>query len=265
MWAQLTGGGDQPLKKSVDRAKLTAAVSEAARAVDYPVKEGSITFTGGKATTVVSSAGSAINVPETTAMVASGWPQQQLVNAVMNVTEPKLSAVEINRATDEFAVPAMSGPVRVVAGRTSVTLLPAQYGPMLSLVPDSFGTLRPSIDTPRLLALIQAAEPGIVRAPVDATVRLVAGAPKVVPAVVGVRFDEPDVRAAFLAALTSRARTATITMVPVQPTVTTAMAQGWRIKEEISTFTTSFSVNPPRTNNIRVATRDVERHARATW
>jgi len=255
MWAHLTGGEDQPLKISVDRARLTAAVKEVARAVDYPVKEGSITFSGGKATAVVSAPGSAVNVPDTADLVASGWPGRQVVKAVMTVTEPKVSAAEVNRATREFAVPAMSGPVRVVAGRTTVMLQPAQYSPALSMVPDGTGTLRPGIDAPGLLAVIRAVAPGIVRVPVDATVRLVAGEPKVVPAVVGLTFDEPAARAALLAALTSRTRTATITLVPLQPTVTTAMAQGWGVKEEISTFTTSFSVNPPRTNNIRIAAR----------
>jgi vancomycin resistance protein YoaR len=253
MWEHLTGGEDQPLKISVDRAKLTAAVREAARAVDYPVKEGSITFTGGKATVVVSSAGSAVDVPETADAVASRWPGQQVVKAVMNATEPTVPAAEINRVASEFAVPAMSGPVRFVVDRATVTLPPTYYAPTLSLVPDGVGKLRPSIDTPGLLAVIRAVHAGIVRTPVDATVRLVAGAPKVVPAVVGARFDEPAVRAAFLAALTSRARTATITTVPVPPTVTTAMAQAWGVKEEISTFTTGFSANPPRINNIRIA------------
>ena len=124
MWAHLTGGEDQPLKISVDRARLTAAVKEVARAVDYPVKEGSITFSGGKATAVVSAPGSAVNVPDTADLVASGWPGRQVVKAVMTVTEPKVSAAEVNRATREFAVPAMSGPVRVVAGRVTATLQP---------------------------------------------------------------------------------------------------------------------------------------------
>jgi len=253
MWARLTGGEDQPLKISVDRARLTAAVTEAVRAFDDPVKEGSITFTGGKATVVLSAAGSAVNVPETTDLVASTWPRQQVVKAVMNVIPPKLSAAEINRAATDFAVPAMSGPVRFLVGGATVTLPPVHYAPTLSLVPDGTGTLQPSIDVPMLLAMIRAVAKGIERPAVDATVRLVAGAPKVVPAVVGARFDESAVRAAFLAALTSRSRSAMIAMVPVPPTVTTAMAQGWGVKEEISTFTTGFTANPPRINNIRIA------------
>lgn len=253
LWAHLTGGEDQPLKIRVDRAKLTAAVTEAARAVDSPVKEGSITFTGGKATAVVSVAGHAVKVPETTDAVASTWPRQRVVKAVMNLTVPKLSADEINRAAKAFAVPAMSGPVKVLAGGSSVVLKPVQFAPALSLAPDDVGTLRPSIDARKLLAAIRAADPGIERAAADATVALVAGVPQVVPAVVGRRFDALTAPASFLAALTSRARTATIATVPATPKVTTAMAQGWGIKEEISTFTTQFSFNPPRTNNIKIA------------
>ena len=253
LWEYLTGGEDQPLKVRVDRAKLTAAVTEAARAVDSPVKEGSITFTGGRATAVVSAVGQEVKVPETTDAVASAWPRQQVVPAVMNLTQPKLSADEINRAAKEFAVPAMSGPVKVVAGRATVMLQPVQYAPALSLAADGLGTLRPSIDAPKLLAAIRAADPGIERTPVDATVRLVAGAPQVVPAVVGMTFDPAAAPAPFLAALTSPTRTATIGMVAAPPKVTTAMAQGWGVKEEISTFTTYFPVNPPRTNNIKIA------------
>src|SRR5665811_714569 len=105
MWARLTGGEDQPIRVRVDRVKLTAAVTEAARAVDSPVVEGSITFTGGKAITVVSVAGQAVNVAGTTDAVASTWPGQQVVQAVMTITQPKVSAAEVNRAAAEFAAP----------------------------------------------------------------------------------------------------------------------------------------------------------------
>ena len=255
LWAHLTRGEDQPLKIRVDRAKLTAAVTEAARTVDSPVKEGSITFAGGRASAVVSTPGHAVKVPETTEAVASTWPGQRVVKAVMNLTPPKVSADEINRAAREFAVPAMSGPVKVLAGGSSVVLKPVQFAPALSLAPDDVGTLRPSIDARKLLAAIRAADPGIERPAADATVGLVAGAPQVVPAVIGRRFDALTAPASFLAALTSPARIARIATVPNTPKVTTAMAQGWGIKEEISTFTTQFSFNPPRTTNIKIAVR----------
>ena len=253
MWVRLTGGDDQPLRVRVDRAKLTAAVTEAARAVDAPVMEGSITFSGGRAITVVSVAGQALNVPETTDAVASTWPGQQVVRAVMTITQPKVSAAEINRAEKEFATPAMSGPVRLVAGRTSVALQPMQYAPVLSLVADLNRTLQPKVDTAKLLAVVRAAIPGVERDPVDATVSLVAGSPQVVPARVGSTFDMLTVPTSFLAALTSQTRTAPISMVSTPPKVTTEMARGWGIKEKVSTFTTQFPYNPPRTNNMNIA------------
>ena len=255
LWAHLTGGENQPLKIRVDRAKLVAAVTEVARVVDSPVTEGSITFTGGKVTAVVSESGQAVKVPETTDAVVRLWPRQQVVKAVMNLTPPTVSADEINRAAKEFAVPAMSGPVKVVAGPTSVTLQPVQYAPALSLGPDGIGTLQPGIDVPKLMAALRAADPTIERDPVDASVRSVAGAPRVVPAVIGMTLDGSTAPASFLAALTSPTRTATITMVQVSPKVTTATAQAWGVKEEISTFTTHFPFNPPRTNNIKIAVR----------
>jgi vancomycin resistance protein YoaR len=253
MWEHLTGGEDQPLKVRVDRARLTAAVTEAARAVDSPVVEGSITFTGGKATIVPSAVGRAVNVAETTDEIASRWPEQQGVQSVMTITQPKVAPGEIDRAATEFATPAMSGPVQLQADGTTVTLQPVDYAPALSLVPDGTGVLRPIVDEAKLLAAIRASDPSIERSPVDATVRLVSGAPQVVPAVVGSAIAPLTASPSFLAALTSPTRTALIPMVSTAPTLTTEMVQAWGIKEPISTFTTHFPFNPPRTNNMTIA------------
>jgi len=253
LWAHLTEGEDEPLKISVDRTKLTAALTAAARSVDVPVKEGSITFTGGKATAVVSVAGQAVKVEESADAVAAVWPGQQTVAAVMGVTQPKVSADEIARATKEFATPAMSAAVKVVVGRTTVVLQPAQFGAALSVAPDASGTLTPAVDATTLLAAIRAADPGLERKAANATVRLVAGSPQVVPAVTGLAFDDKAVAAPFLAALTSPTRSATLSLVSTPPAVTTAVATGWKIKEQISTFSTNFPANPPRTNNIKIA------------
>ncbi|MBE3074514.1 MAG: VanW family protein [Actinobacteria bacterium] len=256
LWARLTETENQPLKFRVDRGKLSAAVTRAARDLDSPVKEGSIVFTGGKVTAVLSVAGKEVKVPETTDAVASAWPGRQVVQAVTKVTQPKVSADEIKRATKELAVPALSAPVKVVArSHKAVTIMlrPRQYAPALSTTPDGAGRLRLRIDAPKLMAALRTAAPDVESPAVDAAVRLVAGKSVVVPATVGMRFNETSVPASFLAALTSSTRTATIRLVPVSPKVTTATARGWRIKEPISTFTTQFPVNPPRTNNIKIA------------
>ena len=253
LWVHLVGENNRPLETNVDRAKLAAALKKAARVLDSPVKEGSITFTGGKVNLVVSAAGQTVKIPETADAVASVWPGKQVVTVVMNRSLPKVSANEIDRAAKEFAVPAMSGPVEVLAAPAIVTLRPGQYAAALSFATDPGGTLRPVVDSPRLLAAIRAVDPNIERIPVDATVTLQAGAPHLVPEVSGMTFDESTAPASFLAALTSPRRIASLTLKESQPKVTTAMARGWGIKEEISTFTTQFPFNPPRTNNIKIA------------
>jgi vancomycin resistance protein YoaR len=253
MWAHMTGAQNQHSTLVVDRGKLSAAVTKAAGALDRPMREGSITFTGGRVNQVLSVAGVEVRVPETTDAVAAAWPHQQVVQAVATMNQPRVPASEIRRATREFADPAMKGPVTVSVGPATVLLPPSRYSPALSATVDGAGRLQLRIDTPTLMAVIRKAAPGVEHPPVDATVRLVAGRPGVVPAVAGATFDGPAASARFRAALTSPARTATITLIPAPALVTTATAHGWQIREPISTFTTQFPVNPPRTTNIKIA------------
>jgi vancomycin resistance protein YoaR len=253
LWEDLTGTVDEPLRLRIDHAKLDAAVTRAARVVDSRVRQGAITFTGGRTDVVLSAAGRKLNVPQTSEAVASTWPNQQVVQAEVKVTKPRLSAAELERAKREFAEVAMSAPVTVISGGTTIVLEPGQFAPALSAVPDSSGKLELRIDAPVLMAAIRGGAPDLEKPAVDATVRLVGARPTVIPASVGQRFDSAQVAALFKAAVTSSTRTVTIGLVPVTPKVTTATAQGWGIKGTFSTFTTHFPVNPPRTNNIRIA------------
>jgi vancomycin resistance protein YoaR len=253
LWSHLTGGQAQPFALRIDRVKLSAAVTAAARTLARPVSEGSISFGDGKATTVQPVAGFAVRVPETCEAVASAWPLRRVVRAIAAMTEPKVSSAELSRASKELAVPAMMAPVTILAGSDTFALAPRTYGPALSATADRAGRLQLRIDIPTLMAAIRTTAPKVERPGVDATVRLVAGRPHVVVGVEGTGFDEPAVAAAFRVALTSSPRTVTIGLVPAPPKVTAAMAAGWQIKEPISTFTSAFPVNPPRTTNIKIA------------
>ena len=66
------------------------------------------------------------------------------------------------------------------------------------------------------------------------------------------------VQAAVLPALTSPGRVATIAPVQTQPKVTTAMAKAWGVTEVVSSFSSAFPVNPPRTTNITIAARTLD-------
>ncbi len=252
-WTHLSGEKDRPFIIRVDLAKLTAAVRSAAGTLDRPLKEGSITFANGHAIPVLPVVGVTVKVPETSDAVADAWPQRQAVRAVTTTTRPRAPEAEITRATKEFGVPAMKARVIISAGSETVTLEPTTYAPALSTTIDAAGRLRLRIDTPILMAALRRAAPRAEHPGVDATVRLIGGKPAVVPAADGTKFDEPAIAAAFRVALTSSSRAMRLTFVHTPPKVSDATVRGWQITQPISTFTSQFPFNPPRTSNIRIA------------
>jgi vancomycin resistance protein YoaR len=102
-----------------------------------------------------------------------------------------------------------------------------------------------------------AAAAGIEAKARDAKITFTGSKPTVVPSATGATLDEKSVNAAFVPALTSADRTATVTTKVVQPKLTTAQAEKVKPREVISTFTTYFPYNPPRTENISIAARTI--------
>jgi vancomycin resistance protein YoaR len=258
MWRHLTGAQSRPLRISVDDARLSAALRQAARTVDVPATEGSVSFPGGTVRTVLSEPGRALQVPQTASAVVASWPRKAEVDAVVAVVRPRLPHAEVRRAVAAFARPAVSGPLTVQVGSLPVRLQPARFAAAVSLRATPEGRLQPAVDGARMVSMLRAAAPGVEKQPVDATVRLVGGRPVVVPAVVGTRYDASAVAAAVLPALTSPERTARVSPVRTQPKVSTATARGWGVTQLVSTFSTEFPVNPPRTTNITIAARTLD-------
>jgi vancomycin resistance protein YoaR len=113
------------------------------------------------------------------------------------------------------------------------------------------GALVPDLDVDALTALV---DDGISDggAPVDATVALVGGRPKVVPAKPGVTYDPADVSDAFLELVTrpDGEREMDVEATVDEPDFTTADARDLRIKEQVSTFTTYYPYAEYRNINI---------------
>ena len=106
---------------------------------------------------------------------------------------PDIDAADVQEALDTFANPALSGPVTLVFGGSPVQLSPqATTPPALRLEPLD-GELVPALDEEKLVATwsTPASPP---RRPVDATVALVNGKPKVIPAKPGVTYEPADRR-----------------------------------------------------------------------
>nr|WP_272955434.1 VanW family protein [Pedococcus badiiscoriae] len=257
LWDKLTGGADEKLVTVVDRARLEAALTRARATLDAPKVEGAVTFPGGKVSVVRPRTGTTLSVAETADEVVARWPSTSDIAPRLHQDAPAVSADELDRAVAEFATPAMSGPVTVKVGAKSFALQPADYAPGISMRADSTGKLGPVVDNAKLVAAVRkaAAVAGLEATPRDARITFQGAKIVVVPAAVGVTLDDKSVVAAFVPAMTDPARTATVTTTVVQPKLTTAAAEKIKPREVISTFTTNFPHNPPRTTNITIAAR----------
>ena len=112
LWNHLDGGQDEPLRTDVDRDRLRAVLTETAKSIDKTPREGSITFPDGRVRLVAPVNGTTVQVDETTEAVARSWPAEEPVRAVVEAVQPRVSPEELKRANAEFAAPAMSGPLR---------------------------------------------------------------------------------------------------------------------------------------------------------
>ena len=257
LWDKLTGGSDEELAITVDRPRLEAAVQGAEATLDTPVVQGGVTFPGGKVAAVKPQAGAILSVAKTADEVAARWPTTTTVAALLDAVAPAVTSEEVDRAVAEFATPAVSGPVTVKVGAKAFPVAPAAFAPSLSMTPDTEGRLAPVVDNAKLVAAVRkaASVAGLEAKPRDAKITFKGTKVVVVPSAAGATLDEKSVVAAFVPALTDPARTATVTTAVVQPKLTTAEAEKIKPREIVSTFTTNFPYNPPRTNNITIAAR----------
>lgn len=150
---------------------------------------------------------------------------------------PSIDTATIDRFVKRFANPAMAAPVELRFGATDVHLSPAAYGDLLAArhVGD---TLRPAVDARALRRLTDAQLAGApIRRPVPATVALVDGTPRVIPAKPGVTYRAHDVASALMRAIASKRRTATVRATPAKASFTAADARGLGIRSRIGSFT----------------------------
>jgi vancomycin resistance protein YoaR len=167
----------------------------------------------------------------------------------MAEVRPDIDASDVQEALDGFASPAVAAPVTLSFEGNDVKVFPADYTAAITMVPTD-GELVPTLDAAKLSEVVGAKV--TQGAPVDATVRLVDGRPQVVPAKPGVTFDPAELEASFLdaAAAPEGERTLTLGAQVARPEFTTKEARALRVRERVSTFTTSFPYAEYRNVNI---------------
>lgn len=247
VWWRLNGGGDVPLRTTIDTAVAAQALSTTIAAVDRPVVEPVVTF--GPAVQVVRPReGRRVALAATLDRVRAQWPASTRIVGLVERIPPAVTAAEVDRVVAATARPAVATPLSVVLGGTRTVLDPPRFAPALRMVVDG-RSLALRVDAPALAGILREHVSGLETEPVDATVRLAAGRPEIVEAAPGRTLGERDTAAAVLAALLARSgtsgagegaapgeagRAVGIVTKPVPATVTTAEVRAWRVERRLA-------------------------------
>ncbi len=250
LWDYFTGGEDLDPVVTVDEAAMTSAVDRLVEAHSRAPRDGDVVFDEGRVSVVEPRLGERVDADEARLALEAAYLQDTTAELTSVSAQPDVDDSDVAEALEGFANPALSGPVTLVFDRKQVRLTPSEFGPALGMKPRG-GELVPDLDEDRLIRLV---ERGMSKSgrPVDATVRIVDGRPRVIPDKPGVRFRPTDVERAFLRLLRQPAgkREAAVDARVARADFRTADARKLRIRERVSEFTTYFPHAAYRNTNI---------------
>ncbi len=261
MWDWLADRNRVDAVVAVNESALSRSVAAFARQVDDPPVEGAVTFADGEATPTYPLRGSLLDRPAAAGRIRSAFLHDEgpdhVVRLRTRVAQPVVTKDAVSRAMDGFANPATSAPVVVRLDRRVVRLLPQDFTSALSM--QAVGAeLSPHLDAARLLTALGPKMRALSRPPVNATITVVGGRPRLAPARNGRTFDPTDVTGGFLPTLTSAERTLRVHSIAAPPTFSTADARRLRITEQVSAFSTRFPYAAYRNTNLGRAARLID-------
>lgn len=200
-WRRLTSlvsGRDVPVVQSVDRERVESAVESVRREVDRPVREGTVDLSDGEAVPVRPRAGQKLDVDGAADVLAGHWADAGLggddsgaaaVELPVQVTEPRTTMEDVQQVLDGFAREAVAGPVTIAGDGADAVLAPERIPEIVRIEQDDEGALAPRFDDQAAQSIVGEQLAGTVSRAQDATVRLGAGGPEVVPSQDGRRID----------------------------------------------------------------------------
>ena len=253
IWRVLTGGSPTEAVAAVDGAALTTAVAAAADELDREPADARLAYDGTDVELTKAVEGLAVEREQSVDAVRDGYLRQESVELPAEVSAPLVTTAEAEQVREEYAEPAVSGPVTVKAGGAGqFRVTPAMIAEAVTFRAED-GGLKPSLDAK---ALLEAADDAVadveVTKPRDATVKISGGKPVVVPAVDGTTVSAKALAAAVEPALTRAGdeRTADVELTGAKAKFTTADAEELGIKEVTGEYTTYFPYAEYRNVNI---------------
>jgi vancomycin resistance protein YoaR len=250
----LTGGSAIDAVVIVDQARLQAAVGGLAKTLNHAPVDAAVTYKGTKIKQKQAREGVVLQEDPAAATITSSFLKVTGPIALpADITQPAVTNDEADKLVATFAKPAVSAPIKVnVSGAGSFEISPKMLARSISFVPQD-GTLVPALDEKKLR---RNSGPAIKKVelikPRNATVRLVNGQPKVIPAVNGTTIVADNLKKAVEPVLIKPAaeRTVSVQLTGDKAAFTTVEAKKLRIKQVTGQFTTHFPYLPYRNINI---------------
>ena len=250
----LVGGRSTDAVVVVDEDKLNGAVQSLAATIDQAPVDAGLAYQGTAVKRTRAEPGLAVDTAAAATAIRQGFLTAPApVELPTAVTEPQISDDEATQVAESFARPAVSAPIKVTAGAAgSFTIDPKMIARAMTFAAQG-GNLVPDLDAKKLLSNAAPAVKDVeLTEPKDATVRLVDGKPKVIPAVNGTEVAAADLKKAVEPALTEsgRGRTVEVELSGAKAQFSTADAKKLGIKRVTGQFTTRFPYLEYRNVNI---------------
>ena len=250
----LTGGSAIDALVIVDQPKLQTAVGGLAKHFNAEPVDAAIAYKGTKIKLKQAREGVVVRQDPAAATITSSFLKVTGPIALpADITPPAVTTDEADKVVATFAKPAVSAPIKVkVSGTESFEISPKMLAASISFLHRD-GTLVPVLDEKRLRHNASPALEGVeLIEPKNATVRLVNGKPKVIPAVNGTAIKADNLKKAVEPVLIKPAaeRTVSVQLTGEKASFSTEDALNLQIKQVTGQFTTYFPYLPYRNINI---------------
>jgi vancomycin resistance protein YoaR len=236
------GGDEMPPVLDVDGQQMGRAVKKLAGRVDRPPAAATITFDGGVPQPVLPSAGTVLDRQQAASVIEQAFlTTSDPVDLPMTTVAPPVSRAAVDTALNEFAKPAVAGPVRLKVGGHTVDVSPDQFAPALTMRTVD-GTIQPQVDDGVLWRRVGPAVDAVLAKPRSAHFVVRNGRPHMVPAKTGRTVLSGVLADRLLSVLpkSGSARTVAVPTVPRFAWLTTADAKALRINQQISSYDLSW-------------------------
>ncbi len=249
LWEHFTGDHELDAVVEIDEPKFADALHQLNEEVGTPTTEGAVRFEGSRVVTTEPAPGHGVDADTARQALPVAWLNSEPVSLDLRDIDPEIDGDDVREALNSFANNAVSGPVKVSFGKSRISLSPADFAPALSMESDG-ERLVPQLNPKKLDKAIKGSV-SYDGAPVDATVELVKGKPKVVPAKPGVTYDADQLDQRFLEALARTGeRTVSVDATEQQADFTTEDAKALNITEVVSRQSTHYPHADYRNTNI---------------